>query len=313
MAIVLAHTNDLSYEEWLDFRRLGVGGSDASVVCGINKWKSPIELFMEKTRQMPYQEAGEAAYWGTQLESLVKNEFTKRTGIEVIQVNQILQCETNSFMLANIDGLCQHPIYGDCIFEAKTASAYLTGEWSDNIPDAYILQVQHYMSVTGYKGAYIAVLIGGNTFKWKFVERDDELISMLVQLERAFWDGVQNNVPPPLDGSEASAKFINDKFPDSKPLAKIDLPDTAAALIQQYESASEQLEIITERKKEAENLLKQMLGDFEMGTAGERIITWKTVVQERLDSKTLKAEHPTLYKKFANKTSHRRFSIKAAS
>ena len=313
MAIVLAHTNDLSYEEWLDFRRLGVGGSDASVVCGINKWKSPIELFMEKTGQMPYQEAGEAAYWGTQLESLVKNEFTKRTGIEVIPVNQILQCETHSFMLANVDGLCQHPIYGDCIFEAKTASAYLTGEWSDNIPDAYILQVQHYMSVTGYKGAYIAVLIGGNTFKWKFVERDDELISMLVQLEGAFWDGVQNNVPPPLDGSEASAKLINDKFPDSKPLAKIDLPDTAAALIQQYESASEQLEIITERKKEAENLLKQMLGDFEMGTAGERIITWKTVVQERLDSKTLKAEHPTLYKKFANKTSHRRFSIKAAS
>jgi len=96
-------------------------------------------------------------------------------------------------------------------------------------------------------------------------------------------------------------------------LATIDLPDTAVALIQQYDSVSEELEQLTERKKEAENLLKQMLGDYEVGTAGERIITWKTVVQERLDSKTLKAEHPTLYKKFANKTSHRRFSIKAAS
>jgi len=313
MAIVLANTSDLSYEEWLDCRRLGIGGSDASIICGINKYKSPIELFMEKTGQMPYQEAGEAAYWGTMLEGVVRAEFTKRTGIEVMQVSQILQSEEHPFMLANIDGLCQHPNYGPCIFEAKTASAYLSGDWNDDIPDAYILQIQHYMAVTGYKGAYIAVLIGGNTFKWKFVERDEELISMLVQLEAEFWHGVQNNVPPPLDGSEASAKFINDKFPDSKPLATIDLPDTAVALIQQYDSVSEELEQLTERKKEAENLLKQMLGDYEVGTAGERIITWKTVVQERLDSKTLKAEHPTLYKKFANKTSHRRFSIKAAS
>jgi len=313
MAIVLANTNDLSYEEWLDCRRLGIGGSDAGIICGINKYKSPIELFMEKTGQMPYQEAGEAAYWGTQLESLVRSEFTKRTGIEVMQVSQILQSEEHPFMLANIDGLCQHPNYGPCIFEAKTASAYLSGEWNDDIPDSYILQIQHYMAVTGYKGAYIAVLIGGNTFKWKFVERDEELISMLVQLEAEFWHGVKNNVPPPLDGSEASAKFINDKFPDSKPLSTIDLPDTAIALIQQCHSTGEQLEQLTERKKEAENLLKQMLGDFEVGTVGEHVITWKTVVQERLDSKTLKVEHPTLYKKFANKTSHRRFSIKAAS
>ena len=136
MAIVLAHTNDLSYEDWLDCRRLGIGGSDASIVCGINKYKSPIELFMEKTGQMPYQEAGEAAYWGTQLESLVRNEFTKRTNIEVIPVNQILKSETHDFMLANVDGICQHPNYGPCIFEAKTASAYLSGEWSDNIPGA---------------------------------------------------------------------------------------------------------------------------------------------------------------------------------
>ena len=40
----------------------------------------------------------------------------------------------------------------------------------DTIPDEYALQLAHYMAVTGYKGAYIAVLIGGNTFKWKFVE-----------------------------------------------------------------------------------------------------------------------------------------------
>lgn len=87
----------------------------------------------------------------------------------------------------------------------------------------------------------------------------------------------------------------------------------AAELIEQYDAACEQLEAITEQKQEAENLLKQMLGENEVGTAGDRIITWKSISQERLDSKTLKAEHPVLYKKYANKTSYRRFSIKAVS
>jgi len=312
-AIILASTVDMPYEEWLGYRKKGIGGSDASIVCGINRWKSPIELWMEKTDQLPCQEAGEAAYWGIALEGLVKTEFTKRTGIEVIPVNQILQSEAHSFMLANLDGICLHPDYGECILEAKTSSAYRATEWSDDIPDEYILQLQHYMAVTGYRGAYIAVLIGGNTFKWKFVERDEELISMLVKLEGDFWKHVQDGIPPSLDGSEASAKFLNERFPNSIPKSTIKLPEEAAALIQQYEAACEMGDQHIEQKQEAENLLKQMLGEHEAGTAGDRVITWKSVSQERLDSKTLKAEHPTLYKKYANKSSYRRFSIKAAS
>jgi len=312
MAKILTSTENLPYTEWLEFRRLGIGGSDASVVCGINKYKSPIELFMEKTGQMPHQEAGEAAYWGTQLESLVRTEFTKRTGIEVAPANCILQSEPHPFMLANLDGECQHPIYGTCIFEAKTASAYLAGDWEDSIPDPYMLQIQHYLSVTGYMGAYIAVLIGGNSFKWKFIERDEEIISMLIELESEFWERVQTNVPPPLDGSEASSKFISERFPRSIP-PKIELPMEAAALIQQYDAACEQLEYLTQQKQEAENLLKQMLGEYEGGRIGDRYVTWKTYFQERLDSKAVKVKHPRLYKKFATKKPYRRFNISAAS
>lgn len=81
MAKAVIDTNNLSYEQWLEYRKTGIGGSDASVVCGINKYKSPVELWLEKTGQLPYQEAGEAAYWGTQLEPVVRSEFTKRTGV----------------------------------------------------------------------------------------------------------------------------------------------------------------------------------------------------------------------------------------
>lgn len=307
----IVSTENLPYDDWLEYRKRGIGGSDASVVCGINRYKSPVELWMEKTNRLAPQEAGEAAYWGTQLESLVRSEFTKRTGIEVKLVKQILQSEEYPFVQANLDGICTDPNYGGCIFEAKTASAYKTGEWENSIPDEYMLQIQHYMAVTGFKAAYIAVLIGGNTFRWRLVERDEELIAMLIQLEEEFWDHVKNNTPPPLDGSEATAKFLAEKFADSKK-SRITLPDEAAELIQKYESASEQLSAITEQKQHAENLLKEMLGENEVGIIGKNIVTWKSITQERFDTKALKSDNPTLYQKYAITTNYRRFSVKTA-
>ena len=309
-ANVLVSTGNLPYEDWLEYRKAGIGGSDASVVCGVSRYKSPVELWMEKTGQLPSQEAGEAAYWGNLLESLVREEFTKRTGISVTKPSALYQSEEHPFMLANVDGLCEDPVHGPCIFEAKTASAYKAGEWEDSIADEYMIQIQHYMAVTGYQGAYIAVLIGGNTFRWRFVERDEELIAMLISLEEDFWRHVQDGTPPALDGSNASARFLAERFPNSVPQSEIALPGKAQKLLSQYDEACRQLEDSTARKQEAENLLKEMLGDHEIGTAGNRVVTWKSVTQERLDTKTLKAEHPTLFKKYANQTSYRRFAIK---
>jgi len=292
---ILTSTVNLPYTDWLEYRRLGIGGSDASVVCGINQYKSPVELYMEKIGMLHPQEAGEAAYWGNRLENLVREEFTLRTGLEVTLANQILQSEAYPFMLANLDGIVESPDHGTCIFEAKTAGAFMSGHWENGqLPDAYMLQIQHYMAVTGYAGAYVAVLIGGNNFKWLFTKRDEELITFLIQLESDFWGCVQSNTPSLLDGSDASARFLSNRFPNSVPLTKIELPPTALGLVRKYDAATSKVDEYTGQKQEAENLLKQMLGEHEAGTIGDRIITWKTFTQERIDTKSLKAEHPTL-------------------
>ena len=308
-AEIIAKTENLPYEDWLELRKGGIGGSDAAVVCGISKYKSPVELFMEKTSRIPQSEAGESAYWGTMLEPFVREEFTKRTGIEVRAEKTMLRSKEHPFMLANLDGVCVDPNYGECIFEAKTASAFKVAEWENAIPDEYMLQIQHYMAVTGFRATYIAVLIGGNTFKWRLIERDEELISMLIKLESEFWQCVQNDTPPPVDGSEACAKFLAERFAECKK-AQVQLPDTAAELIENYNSACEKLTAITEEKQLAENRLKELLGENETGIIGTSVVAWKSVSQERLDSKTLKAEHPALYKKYANTTSYRKFTIK---
>ena len=91
------------------------------------------------------------------------------------------------------------------------------------------------------------------------------------------------------------------------------------SLVEQYHSASEKVSYYTEKKQEAENLLKQMMGDNEVGIVGgngadnDIIITWKTCVQERLDTKAIKSDHPTLCSKYNKQITSRRFSVKTAS
>lgn len=310
MAKILTLAGNLSYAEWLGFRRKGIGGSDASIVCGVNRYRSSVELWLDKTNQIPLSEAGEAAYWGTMLEPFVRNEFTRRTGHNVRLINEILYSEDHPFMLANLDGIVEHPEYGDCIFEAKTASAFKAGEWDgDNIPIEYLIQVQHYMHVTGYSYAFIAVLIGGNDYRWKVIKRDDNLISALIKLEADFWNHVQRCIPPEIDGSEATSKYLSKKYSGGNS-AMVALPDDAIKLVAEYSEAHEQIKAFSEKKQLAENKLKDMLGDNELGAVGSTCVIWKSVSQERLNTKKLKAEQPDIYNRYSVASTFRKFSIK---
>ena len=148
---ILAKTKDLSHEEWLKYRTQGIGGSDVSILAGINPFKSVHQLWLEKTGQVELEEGDtEYTHFGTLLEPIVRKEFTARTGIKVRQKHMILQSEEYPFMTANLDGTINDN--GEmAIFEAKTASAFKQDIWEDGIPAPYILQIQHYMAVTGAK------------------------------------------------------------------------------------------------------------------------------------------------------------------
>lgn len=195
----------------------GIGGSDVVAICGLNKYKSPVEVWMEKTGQSMPKEQSESAYWGTILEPLVRQEFTLRSNMKVKLKQCILKHPKHDFMIANIDGVVIDTNHGECLFEAKTASAYKQSQWEDAIPEEYMLQIQHYIAVTGYHRTYIAVLIGGNQFKYEVIERDDELIEMIVKLEYNFWNNyVLTNTPLPIDGSDASSELLNSLFSSCK-------------------------------------------------------------------------------------------------
>lgn len=311
MVEILTNTKYMTNEEWLEWRKKGIGGSDVATICGLNKYKSALELWMEKRGYKQDEEAGESAYWGTTLEHIVREEFIKRSGLEVDTINLMLKHPKYEFMLANVDGIVIDQESKKCIFEAKTASAYKADQWKDDeIPEGYMLQIQHYMAVTGYERAYIAVLIGGNTFKYKVVDKDEELINMIIQIEKQFWDCVVNDIPPEVNGSESCTNMLNSLYASSKKGNSIILPDEAQLIIEEYNRNKEQENYYSEKKNECVNKLKSLMEDNEVAIINNSTITWKSSVSERIDTKKLKEEQPEIYNKYLKKINMRRFMIK---
>jgi putative phage-type endonuclease len=308
-ANVLVKTLNMQEEEWLDWRRKGIGGSDAAPIMGFSKWKSPFQLYLEKVGEAESQVDNEFAYWGNQLEELVAKEFTTRTGKKVHRNNTILSHKDFPWMIANIDRM----IVGEkAILECKTTNAYNYKEWEDDeIPEAYIIQVQHYMAVTGFQKAYIACLIGGNKFVWKQVDRDEELISMIIEAEKTFWvEHVEKRIPPPIDGSSAAEKFLKEKFEKSEPGAVIDLKAEYKDKIERLQSIKAHIDELEMLKTEIENQIKLEIGEAEFGMVGRYVVNWKATTSNRVDSKVLKKDYPDIYNAVCKPSISRRFEIK---
>ncbi|WP_160690084.1 lambda-exonuclease family protein [Clostridium sp. C2-6-12] len=311
MVDIVTNTKNMTREEWLQWRKEGIGGSDVSIICGINKYKSALELWMEKRGYKESEEAGESAYWGSTLEPIIREEFTKRTNLEVDTISLMLKHPEFDFMLANVDGIVNDNEGKKCIFEAKTASAYKLDQWKDDeIPEEYMLQIQHYMAVLNYERTYIAVLIGGNTFKYKVVYRDEELIDMIIEIEKNFWNCVLNDIPPNIDGSESCTNLLNNLYPKAKKNCSIILPSEAEEIINEYNINKEKEKFYSDKKDECINKIKAMMEDNEAGAINNSIVTWKNTSTERLDSKKLKEEQSEIYEKYIKKTTTRRFLIK---
>ena len=308
-ARALVKTVNLSHTDWIRYRTMGSGGSDVSIIAGINLYKSAYQLWLEKTgRTEPAESENEYTHFGTVLEPVIRREFMERTGLKVRQKHMLLQSEIYPFMLANLDGVVK--VNGEmCIFEAKTASAYKLDEWQSGIPPEYMLQVQHYMAVTDTKKAYIAAPIGGNHFLYKLIERDNEIISKIIAMEKYFWEvNVLGGIAPDIDGTRATTEYFNSKYNVSNGLA-VKLPEELISECEEYNRLADEIAKLTSAKDAVCNRIKNVLKENETGFAGKYKISWKQVISSKFNTTKFKADNPELYSKYLTNSQYRRFSL----
>ena len=293
--IIVARTKDMPKEEWLKWRRKGIGGSDVGAIAGLNPWKTPLEVYLDKRGELPPEEnQSEAAYWGTVLEDVVAKELKKRNEKWIQRKNFLLAHPKHQFMQANVDRIVFDKERGPGILEVKTTSAYLADDWKDGqIPDSYNLQANHYMAVTGYEYAWFAVLIGGQKYHQVMIERDEELIDIIIELESKFWEQVKRGEPPAVDGSAASSRLLKHLYPEDNGEI-IDLPEQETLeLIEQFKKGKELEKQGRDLKNEAQNKLKAMLGENVGGRIPGYQITSRTIQRDGYEVK------PTKYRNFS--------------
>lgn len=310
--IAAADVSKLSRSEWLALRRNSLGGSDISAALGLNRWRSPLEVWADKCGlPVTRPEASEACRWGILLEEVIRSEITERTGWIIEKPVAMYRHNEIRFLTANLDGLTHIPGKGAAIVEIKTANSFKETEWSGGqVPPEYYMQGQHYMSVVGLRRCLFACLIGGQKMILSEIERDDDMIRDMHHLAAEFWRHVEERIPPAPDGSEATADFLSRLYSVVENTVPLILPEKADALVSEWRIAKGEEELAAERRRHAENELKAMLQDHERGMSPNgNVISWKTVTASRLDTVRLKKEQPAILEQYATTAASRRFAI----
>lgn len=296
-------------QEWLNERRSGIGGSDAAAVLGLSKWKTPLQVYLDKRGEAQEIPDNEAMLWGRALEPVIRQQYAERTGRAVLMPDGILRHPSHGFMLANLDGMTEDRRVVE-IKTARTAQAW--GEpGSDEVPQDYLLQVQHYMAVTGFEVADIAVLIGGSDFRLYEVPADRELQEMLIDAEAAFWRNVEQGIPPePVSYADMQARFGRNSR-EGMIEAESD-PDVLVA-VAKLRAIRETMKAMEADEEVQKAVIMKALGEMDTLTiAGQPAVTWKAAKpSKRFDPTAFKAAHPALYAEFL-KTGEpsRRFLLK---
>lgn len=315
--LILSVKDAEDHEKWLEARALGIGGSDAAVIMGMNQYKSPYQLWLEKTGQVepPDLSGNQYVYWGTRNESNIADWFQEETGKKVKRLGT-LRSKEYPFMLANVDRTVVGENAG---LEIKTAGVRQYRKWKDDeIPDAYYCQCLHYMAVTGADYWYIAVLLGGNEAKWKRIERNEEDIQHLIMAETDFWKLVETKTPPPVDGSDSCAAALSAQYKGGDPNYSIILPPDIDGVIASLEDDKAIMDALKKQITEKENRLKALLGNAEEGTTDHYRVLWKTQAgRSSVPLAKIKKQTPDIYQLLEEKgcitigKPSRRFSIKA--
>lgn len=179
-------------------RMTGVGGSDTPALLGLSTYKTALDVFMEKRGLTPPAEETQAMRWGKLLEPVVRQEYAERTGRTVTLPLAMLRHEKYPFVIGHPDGLVVGEQRG---YEGKIArSGEGWGEQgTDQVPEAYLLQAQHYMVLTAFPVWDLAVLVGNMDFRIYEIPADAELQGMIIEAAADFWKHVDADEAPEPD------------------------------------------------------------------------------------------------------------------
>lgn len=288
-----------SNEEWLEQRKRGIGGSDVGALMGLSPWKTPLELWLEKTGRGDPEDISDKPYvaFGNVMEPIVGEWFKAQHPDRIVRrVNAICQSIEKPWMQASLD-YEQKSESGWGVLEIKTSRS--KSDWASGVPIMYLCQVNFYLLVTHRTYADVAVFFRDTCEYAEYhIERDEDDIQAIADAATDFWTNyVLTDTMPEVVGSDCGT--LADMHPD--PDGEYATPaDFAAAdeLIRQYQEAADAEKEASSRKKDAQAKLCQLIGDSKGIVTDIARVTWSRSESKRFDAKAFQQANPDEYQKY---------------
>lgn len=282
-------------KQWVEARKNGIGGSDVASIMGLNKYSSPLNVWLVKTgrEESPDLSNNQAVEWGNRLEDVVADKFAdEHPELQVRRRNATMVSIKRPWAFANIDRWVTDGKGNVGILEVKTVGMRRAADWDNGVPLYYLTQVMHYMSVTGYQYAWVAVLIGGQEFREYYIERDEADIKAINDAVDTFWrDFVETDTAPALIGNdpEANALLSQHSDPSTEFIAML---DEDVSMLDELQEIKDQMEDLKHRKTLIENTIKDIIGDNKGIETETKRITWVRSTRSSFDKKAFDQAHP---------------------
>lgn len=293
----LADTKNLTREEWLDVRRKGIGGSDIAAVCGLSPFKSPLDVFLEKTGRYTETPQNEKMKWGNILEDPVAREFANRRNCKIQRVNAVLQHAAVPHALVNLDRMILNPPSNNGVLEVKTTS--WASPWADGeLPEMYYCQFQWELEVSGLTWGSFAVLISGNEYQDRHqIKKDQGFCDRLLKAADNFWTHhvLTDTPPPPSSANNEAYKLLYPNVEDTT----IDLPRNLLPLIAKRKQLKDTHTQLEKQYKFIDSQILHHMQEAKYGICGNFQVT--RIRRESLvfDRKSFRENHPDLYAKYS--------------
>lgn len=305
-------TKELSEEEWVNRRSNYLGGSEVAAALGESKYKTPYQLWLEKTGRMKTNVDNQVTYFGQIFEPHLAENFEMQTSLSVQQDLKTRYDPDYPFLSANIDRLIvsndEHS--GPGVLELKTTTSHAVRNWDEEFPREWLYQIQHYLMITGFEYAYLQIYERNSCIYHDpvFIERDEYLIQRNRQKLIEFWHNhILEDQPPDFQNSEDLKIAYPQEDQDKVIEASDEIFNRWLTLKQVRQRKKELQELETSLKNE----LKEEMGDAEeLNYDGEQLCTWKSSSRRRFSVSSFREDHPDLYDHYAKEKQTRRFLIK---
>lgn len=337
--LVLVETEKLARDEWLAFRRRGIGGSDAASIFGISPFRTTRDLYFDKLNIASAED--DEGNWvamemGNLLEPLVAKIFAKKTGYTIYQVKKMFYHPQYPFMLADVDYFVELPDGTTAILEIKTTNYNARDHWwldgVETVPVYYESQGRHYMAVMDMDQVFFCCLYGNNEDEViiREIRRDYAYEEEMIFLEQDFWENhVQAKSPPPyLESGDLIMESARRHFGPADPDAPaVELNAGMTAKLMRYLQLQEEKKQGEVYSKQIEKEMKRLKGMLvaEMGKSCKAVcksgeVTYtiiynpvKTTAIDKDSLLRLKLQYPDIYEQFAATSESRRFYVKTAA